>query len=205
MNDDVQHLEMVFWKSVNEGVNVADALQVLLLFGSGKEAVEVPIRHQRLLQLPQILFQRARHRFALEHVHVLVVGEECKAFRFSLFAVEAHKQELVDLRPHAAHAVKSFFLEAALLQALDALLNEREAHVVDAVLFLLRGAALARSQVHRLLSVHRVQPRLPIDLGKGLERVNDARLLVERHVEAEALLKVGDASRAAREAQLFGR
>lgn len=175
---------------MDQSVYVTDPLQVLLLLGGGKKAIKISVRHQRLLQLPQILFHRACDCLAFQYVQELVVAEERQPLCFSLFGVEAHLQNFVDLCAHAADAVESFLLEAARFQAFDALLHEGEADVVDAVLFLLHGIAFAGRQINRLLTIHCVQPRLPILLGKGLERVYYIWLLLERQIEAESLLEV---------------
>lgn len=106
-------------------------------------------------------------------------------------------EEFIDFGAHAADSVEALFLQPPLLQALYALFHEREAHLVDAVLLLGRGASFARRQVNWFFAVHGVKPWFAILLGEGLESVNDIWLLFKGQVEAESFLKVRDAADAA--------
>ena len=170
---------MRFGQSVDERVNVADPLQMLLLFGGREETIEVAVRHDGLFQLPQILLECAGDCFALEHFGLRFFVEERKPLGFSLFGIKAHLQELVDLRANPAHSVKTFFFKPTRLQALDALFHEGEANVVDAVLVFWHRAALTWCQIHRFFSVHRIQPRFSVFLWQRLECVHDVGSLVE--------------------------
>ena len=188
--NDFEHVEMRFRQPMDERVHIADPLQMLVLFGGREETVEVSVRHDGLFQLPQVLFQCAGDGFALEHFGLRFFVEERQPLGFSLFGVESHLQELVDLGADAAHSVKAFLLQATRLQALDALFHEGKTHVVDAVLVFRHRAALTRRQIHRLFAVHRIQPRFSVFLRQRLESVHDARSLVERQIEAKSLLEV---------------
>lgn len=165
------------------------------------EAIVIPERHQRLAQIPQVVLQCARYCFRLRQIRVRLIVEELQPLLVSLSPVHAQADQLRDFRVHTADAVQALLLQAAVLQHLDALAGEREAHVIQGVLVVrLQGA---RHQVRGLLAVHGVQPHLAVLLAQCLKGERHVGLLLERQIEAVALLELGGATRALRQRQAF--
>lgn len=100
-----------------------------------------PERHQRLVEVSQIVFEGAGYRFGFGEVGVLLLVEELQTLLLSLLPIHAEIDEFRDFRVDAANPIESLLVQAPMLQHLDAFAGESKAHIVHRVLFVaLEGA-----------------------------------------------------------------